>query len=87
MHSPYMAGLPMNNILKKNKRIPASNPNLKGEVAISFEVNKKGERSNYKVEKSLSADHDAEALRLVREGPEWKLNKGRKSRVTVIVRF
>lgn len=84
---PLYGWLTYEQYLEKNKRIPASNPNLKGEVAISFEVNKKGERSNYKVEKSLSADHDAEALRLVREGPEWKLNKGRKSRVTVIVRF
>jgi hypothetical protein len=73
--------------LEKNKRKPASNPNLIGDVAVSFEINKKGERSGYKIERSLSADHDAEAIRLVREGPEWKLNKGRKSRVTVIVRF
>lgn len=73
--------------LDSNKRRPASNPHLTGEVAVSFEVNKKGERSNYKVEKSLSAPHDAEALRLIVEGPAWKLLRSRKSRVTVIVRF
>jgi hypothetical protein len=84
---PVYGWLTYEQYLEKNKRIPASNPNLKGEVAVSFEVNKKGERSAYKIEKSLSADHDIEAMRLVREGPEWKLNKGRKSRVTVIVRF
>jgi hypothetical protein len=84
---PVYGWLTYEQYLEKNKRVPASNPNLIGDVAISFEINKKGERSDYKVEKSLSADHDAEALRLVREGPSWKLNKGRKSRVTVIVRF
>jgi hypothetical protein len=73
--------------LEKNKRIPESNPNLTGEVTVSFIVNKKGELSDFKVDKSLSAQHDAEALRLVKEGPAWKLVKGRKSRVTVIVRF
>jgi hypothetical protein len=84
---PVFGWLTYEQYLQKNKRLPASNPNLIGEVAVSFEINKKGERTDYKVEKSLSADHDAEALRLVREGPAWKLNKGRKSRVTVIVRF
>jgi hypothetical protein len=84
---PVFGWLTYEQYLEKNKRVPASNPNLIGEVAVSFEINKKGERSDYKVEKSLSADHDAEALRLVREGPGWKLNEGRKSRVTVIVRF
>jgi hypothetical protein len=84
---PVYGWLTWEQYLEKNKRVPPSNPNLTGEVAVSFEVNNKGERGGYKIEKSLSILHDIEAIRLVREGPEWKLNKGRKTRVTVIVRF
>ncbi len=73
--------------LNENKRRPQENPHLVGEVVVSFMVDKKRQLSDFKVEKSLSPEHDAEALRLVREGPPWKLRKGRKSRVTVIVRF
>jgi hypothetical protein len=84
---PVYGWLTFEQYLEKNKRKPAYNANLSGEVAVSFEINKKGERSDYKVEKSLSPGHDTEAIRLIREGPAWKLNKGRKTRVIVIVRF
>lgn len=73
--------------LAENKRRPQDNPHLVGEVVISFMVDKKQQISDFKVEKSLSPQHDVEALRLVREGPPWKLRKGRKARATVIVRF
>ena len=84
---PVYGWLSYDQYLEKNKRIPESNPNLAGEVVVTFFVNRKGELSGFEVEKSLSPDHDAEALRLIRTGPAWKLQKGRKSRVTVIVRF
>jgi hypothetical protein len=84
---PVYGWLSFNRYLEKNKRIPQENPNLIGEVVISFTVNKKGELSDFKVDKPLSPQHDAEAIRLVREGPAWKLNRGRKAHVTVIVRF
>lgn len=73
--------------LETNKKPPSSNPLLKGESVISFFVKKPGGLSDFKVEKSLSADHDAEAIRLIREGPTWKVPHGRKARVTVIVKF
>lgn len=84
---PTYGWLTYEQYLEKNKRVPTSNPDLKGEVAISFAVNRKGELSDFKVEKSLSPDHDSEAIRLIRVGPTWELKKGRKSRVTVIVRY
>jgi hypothetical protein len=84
---PVNGWLAYEQYLEKNKRIPASNPNLIGEVLVSFTVSKKGELSDFRIDKSLSPDHDAEAIRLIREGPAWKLTKGRKSRAAVIVRF
>ena len=59
-----------------------------GNVLVSFEVSKKGVLSGFKIEQSLSKQYDDEAIRLIMQGPSWKLlKKGRKARVTVTVRF
>lgn len=55
-----------------------------GEVELSFEVNQLGEPVNIKVEKSLCAKCDEEAIRLLREGPKWKKKKKTKTgKVTI----
>jgi hypothetical protein len=58
-----------------------------GHVVVSFQVNKKGTLSDFKIEQSLSKAYDDEAIRLIMQGPAWKLLKGRKARITVMVRF
>jgi hypothetical protein len=73
--------------LETNKKVPDDLPALKGNVAVSFVVNKKGELSDFKIEQSLTKSYDDEAIRLISQGPAWKLLKGRKARITVIVRF
>jgi CarboxypepD_reg-like domain/Gram-negative bacterial TonB protein C-terminal len=73
--------------LEKNKKIPVSNPNLSGDVVVSFEVNKKGNLSDFKIEQSLAKTCDDEAIQLIKQGPAFRLLKGRKTRVKVIVRF
>jgi len=73
--------------LEKNKIIPAGAENVTGNVIVSFEVNKKGALSEYKIEQSLSKAHDEEAIRLIKQGPSWKLRNGRKARITVMVKF
>jgi hypothetical protein len=73
--------------LEKNKIIPAGAESVTGNVIISFEVNKKGILSDYKIEQSLSKAHDDEAIRLIKQGPSWKLRTGRKARITVMVKF
>ncbi|MCS3795748.1 carboxypeptidase regulatory-like domain-containing protein [Niastella sp. OAS944] len=73
--------------LEKNKIIPAGAENITGNVIVSFEVNKKGALSDYKIEQSLSKAHDEEAIRLIKQGPSWKLRSGRKARITVMVKF
>ncbi|OGX89314.1 hypothetical protein BEN49_09165 [Hymenobacter coccineus] len=50
--------------------VPEDAP-LKGSVRVRFTVGSDGKFSNLKVVRGLRADYDAEALRLVCEGPSW----------------
>jgi hypothetical protein len=84
---PAYGWLAYEQYLEKNKRLPAPNAASAGNVVVSFEVNKKGELSHFNIEQSLSKTYDEEAIRLIKEGPAWKLLKGRKARITIIVRF
>ena len=76
-----------NRYLDSNKKIPADEPRLQGEVVLSFKVSSKGELSSFDVEQSLSKSYDKEAIRLIKEGPGWRVTNGKKTRVKVIVRF
>ncbi|HEY0679031.1 MAG TPA: carboxypeptidase-like regulatory domain-containing protein [Chitinophagaceae bacterium] len=75
------------NYLQKNKRIDSANKALTGEVVVSFLVGVNGRLSGFKVEKSLSKFHDADAIRLIQEGPQWKLLKGKRTRARVIIPY
>lgn len=69
--------------LQDSLRYP--NTNLEGVVELEFLVDKKGKLSDIQVIKSLSADCDAEAIRLLKAGGDWKLikKKQRKARISV----
>lgn len=54
-----------------------------GEVQLSFDVNTKGEPINIAVVKSLCEECDAEAIRLLKEGPKWKKKKNARGRITI----
>ena len=56
-------------------------------ILNAFIVDKKGQLSSFKIEQSLGKVEDAEAIRLIKEGPAWKLIEGKKSRTTVIIQF
>lgn len=59
-----------------------------GKVRIRFVVNTDNTLSEFKVTKSLSADADAEAIRLIKEGPAWIHNVNSDSEtVTVTIKF
>ena len=72
--------------LDKNKRVDEENKKIHGSVVVSFTVRSRG-LNNFNIEQSLNEDLDAEAVRLIRTGPSWKLLKGKKTTATVIVRF
>jgi TonB family protein len=58
-----------------------------GSVQVSFEVDKNGEPTNFRVEKSLCSSCDKEAIRLVKQGPKWKRAASKKGRTTVTINF
>jgi hypothetical protein len=60
----------------------------KGKVRVRFVVNADNTLSDFKVTKSLSTDADAEAIRLIKEGPGWIHNvSGEPETVTVRIKF
>ncbi|MDB5279771.1 MAG: hypothetical protein JWR61_4726 [Ferruginibacter sp.] len=61
--------------------------NIHGEVEVTFDVHKDGTLSNMNIAKSLCAACDAEALRVIKEGPQWKVKKGKKEKGKVKVKF
>ena len=72
--------------LEKNKKISDDVKDIHGTVVVSFDVRSKW-LNNFKIEQSLDEDLDTEAIRLIKEGPAWKLLKGKKASATVIVKF
>ncbi len=58
-----------NNYIAKNKRDADT---IRGEVILSFDIDKNGKPVNISVEKSLSKEQDKEAVRLLKEGAEWQ---------------
>ena len=60
--------------------------NIHGSVVVSFTVRSQ-RLYNFNIEQSLDEDLDAEAIRLIKTGPAWKLLKGDKTTATVIVKF
>jgi len=74
-----------NNYLSLNMKQTDVDSTLRGDETISFIVNRKGALSSFKVEQSLSPSHDSASLRLIREGPSWKLLSGKKARARVIL--
>ncbi|MBC7850615.1 MAG: carboxypeptidase-like regulatory domain-containing protein [Chitinophagaceae bacterium] len=82
---PVIGWIEFDRYIEANKKnVPG---NKIGEVVLSFELNKQSQLSKYKVEQSLSPAQDEDALRLLKEGPGWRLLKGKKTRVIVIIRF
>jgi anti-sigma-K factor RskA len=84
--SPLVRADEYNNYLEKNKVLTDEVKNIHGTVVVSFTVTKKG-LTDFKIEQSLNHYLDAEAIRLVKEGPGWKLTKGKKARASVMVNF
>lgn len=78
-----------NDYLERNKKIPEGADDVHGSVVVRFNVDSDGTLKNFSIEKSLNQALDAEAIRLVKEGPSWHLLKGKnkKSKITVMVRF
>ena len=75
-----------NKYLNENKK-PQDSLALSGPVIVSFTVKKDGKPSGFAIKQSLAPAYDAEAIRLIKEGPAWKLLKGKSANITVTVSF
>ena len=84
---PSIGWLGFNEYISKNKKILTSDSVIKGNEIIRFWVDNSSPPNSFKIKKSLSPAHDAEAIRLVREGPTWRLLKKKKVRVTLAIKF
>ena len=78
-----------NNYLSNNLRFPtdAKQKNIHGEVEVTVKLSKNGDISQVSVDKPLCPDCDAEAVRLVKEGPKWDVKNTKKKKVKVKVKF
>ena len=65
----------MERYIRRNLRYPATakKVGLEGVVEVIFQIEADGSLSDFQVEKSLGYGCDEEAIRLLREGPKWKL--------------
>ncbi|MFT3750559.1 MAG: carboxypeptidase-like regulatory domain-containing protein [Agriterribacter sp.] len=75
--------------LLNNERLPQQGYNkLMGSVELSFTVNKYGNVSDFNIESSTCPLCEKEAIRLIREGPKWKLTRGiSPKKITVTLQF
>jgi TonB family protein len=76
-----------NTYIANNLNIPDNIKEKKqgNEVELSFTVDKTGKPVNIRITKSSNCrECDAEAIRLIKEGPKWKRN-GKKSKTTVSI--
>jgi hypothetical protein len=75
------------NYLRQNNRLNRDSARAVKDVVVSFVVNRRGELSDFTVTNGSTTEANAEALRLIKEGPAWKVKRGRKATATVIVHF
>ena len=73
--------------LAAGKKTLGADSSVRGTVLVSFDVSRKGVLSSFKVERSLTPAHDAGVIRLISEGPQWKVSKNHPVRAAVRVTF
>lgn len=65
--------------IRQNKRLPAP-AEEEGSVTIAFTIDSRGKPDTCRIQKGMSESYNAEAIRLLKEGPLWKIMKpGRKN--------
>jgi hypothetical protein len=73
--------------LDKNKHLSGDSIGLRIIEIVSFTIKKNGKLSNFNIEQSYDDDFDDEAIRLIKNGPAWKLLKNKKARATLTIEF
>lgn len=71
-------------IKNNRKSVPGEKP---GRVILRFSLDRQNQLSDIQVETPLTEGQDEEAVRLLTEGPAWKLTQKRATYVRLIIRF
>jgi len=85
--APVIGALAYQQYLDTAKRSLKLDSTIFGTERISFQVDQKGQITEFKIEHSLSPAHDAGVIQLINTGPSWHLLHGRKGRAVVSVNF
>lgn len=73
--------------ITKNKNIPDSVSALHGITRFTFTIDAAGRPIDIKFKKALTPAHTSEVIRLLQNGPRWKVLKGNKRRVELPLNF
>ena len=60
---------------------------MHGEVLVSFDVKPNGAITNVKVDDSNCNNCGEVAKRVIEQGPQWKVKKGRKASARIMLQF
>lgn len=82
---PVTGWIEYNRYIEKNKRVPAGKEGLQEQVVLSFSIDKNGRPAQIEMVKLASPAINAEAIRLLKEGADWKHNE--QTRVVVTIRL
>jgi len=74
-----------NKFVEKNFKIPASNPELKGKVYVTFVIEKDGSLSDIRILRDIGFETGREAIRVLKMSPKW--SPGKQNNKTVRVLF
>jgi hypothetical protein len=78
-----------NNYINENLVLPnaAKQNNIHGVVEVFVKLKNNGDISQVKVDKPLCTECDAEAIRLVKEGPKWEVKGKKAKKAKVKIKF
>lgn len=80
---PVTGWIEYNRYIEKNKKMPAGKEGLQEELVLSFAIDNNGRPAQIQIEKPASSAVNAEAIRLLKEGPAWKNNQQTRAMVTI----
>jgi hypothetical protein len=72
--------------INSNKRISGPDSLVTGAEEITFNIDEAGVPFDFRILRSLSDTHDKETIRLLKEGPTWNVEKGRR-RLRLRIKF
>jgi outer membrane biosynthesis protein TonB len=73
--------------IEDSTKINTADSVFTGEEHLSFTIGDDGLPESIKILRSISPSHDREAIRLLQNGPSWKVAKGRKREIRLKIIF